>query len=515
MGAFLLYDITNKATYLEAQSCLARLRTNAHLRNARYVLVLVGTKADLAFEEPLVLETDKRFNRCCYQHNSVSSNARQVGAAEAANWAASNGLLFYETSARSGAGVELAFVSAVDGVLASIETATFVFEPGRSGVRFTGSLQTVSQKGYFGTLCDRALEGVSLAAAERHGQKGHLTPAFADWDSIISIKPIEYLLEIAPRGPGSGLKIITDRVPMTRDMYLEDGEVPVKVLMGPDDNSDEDDDDDISLGCNDGEIAKGKVCCCGLCCFCCPPLGQLANAWSKLVAFFSGKCCGASEAEEKSEAEESMRFLALSKEAKEREVVEVAMVSLYNTNVFDKLARSKRSASPDFSELSSYDDEVFSNNYNNNSFFMPIKNEEERGAIFSGLFTSHSGTYGSLGHGSSGSHGNSHGNSNETGELVPDPFPYFTDALDEYEEREEQKKALKNENGVLKVGGETARTRHLTDNPQYGTGGEPWLVEGAIVPNPEQRDPETGRPFSYALWTEHVPHRSGLNDDRD
>mmetsp|Transcript_11090 Transcript_11090/g.30627 ORF Transcript_11090/g.30627 Transcript_11090/m.30627 type:complete len:203 (-) Transcript_11090:140-748(-) len=83
-GAVLVYDITNRDSFLRASTWLEELRTGAA---PNVVIALVGNKVDLA-------ETD---------------NNRAVQTSEAKHFASTNRLLFFETSAVTGENVPAAF----------------------------------------------------------------------------------------------------------------------------------------------------------------------------------------------------------------------------------------------------------------------------------------------------------------------------------------------------------------------------------------------------------------------
>jgi Ras-related protein Rab-11A len=81
LGALLVYDISNRDTFVAAQRWLAELREKA---DSKIIVTLVGNKSDL-------------------------SHQRQVDKEDAVAYAVANGLGFIETSALSSTGVEVAF----------------------------------------------------------------------------------------------------------------------------------------------------------------------------------------------------------------------------------------------------------------------------------------------------------------------------------------------------------------------------------------------------------------------
>ncbi|KAG9314332.1 ras family-domain-containing protein [Chiua virens] len=102
-GVILVYDITNRETFLNLSKWLADART---LASPHLVAVLVGNKSDR--------EED-----------------REVEWAEASRWAAENGVHFLESSSLSGDNVEAPFLLAARSILLSIESG--VLDPEKAG----------------------------------------------------------------------------------------------------------------------------------------------------------------------------------------------------------------------------------------------------------------------------------------------------------------------------------------------------------------------------------------------
>ncbi|KAG0181478.1 hypothetical protein DFQ28_011265 [Apophysomyces sp. BC1034] len=97
-AAIVVYDVTKAASLNKAKSWVKELQRQANLH---IVIALVGNKIDLVEEEnPGQGQTEE-------DEESVS---RQVPTEEAAAYAAEAGLLFFETSARTGANVDQVFV---------------------------------------------------------------------------------------------------------------------------------------------------------------------------------------------------------------------------------------------------------------------------------------------------------------------------------------------------------------------------------------------------------------------
>lgn len=121
-GALLVFDISRKATFAHVTDWLADLR---QIAEPDIVVILVGNKADLAGEE---------------------DNKREVTVAEAQNWARQNGVLQYvETSAKSGEGVELAFMQVAERIFDNINAGKYDLNDRRSGVKGPGPGQTGRQ----------------------------------------------------------------------------------------------------------------------------------------------------------------------------------------------------------------------------------------------------------------------------------------------------------------------------------------------------------------------------------
>ena len=102
-GALLTYDITNRESF----NCLTNWLTDARtLASPQIVILMVGNKKDLEDE-------------------------REVTFLEASRFAQENGLMFLETSAKTGQSVEEAFLQCSKNILAKIETGEL--DPERIG----------------------------------------------------------------------------------------------------------------------------------------------------------------------------------------------------------------------------------------------------------------------------------------------------------------------------------------------------------------------------------------------
>ncbi|KAF2744538.1 ras-domain-containing protein [Sporormia fimetaria CBS 119925] len=122
-GALLVFDITRKNTFLSATSWLSDLRAIAE---EGIVVVLVGNKSDLASASTV--------------SGNDSENKRQVTKEEAEAWCKANGVMEYvETSAKSGEGVERAFLEVAERIYQNIEAGKYDLNDRRSGVKGPGA----------------------------------------------------------------------------------------------------------------------------------------------------------------------------------------------------------------------------------------------------------------------------------------------------------------------------------------------------------------------------------------
>ncbi|KII88275.1 hypothetical protein PLICRDRAFT_161196 [Plicaturopsis crispa FD-325 SS-3] len=105
-GCLLVYDVTSRASFVNARSWLADVREHA---DPHLTCILVGNKVDL----------------CDGSADAPSGKHREVTTEEAELWAKEEGLLFVEASAKSGANVELAFEQASRDILDKIRRGVF------------------------------------------------------------------------------------------------------------------------------------------------------------------------------------------------------------------------------------------------------------------------------------------------------------------------------------------------------------------------------------------------------
>jgi Ras-related protein Rab-2A len=121
-GALLVFDISRKNTFLSATSWLSDLR---QIAEENIVAVLVGNKSDLASSSTVTGQNEE--------------NKRQVTREEAEEWCKANGVMKYvETSAKSGEGVERAFLEVAERIYQNIEAGRYDLNDRRSGVKGPG-----------------------------------------------------------------------------------------------------------------------------------------------------------------------------------------------------------------------------------------------------------------------------------------------------------------------------------------------------------------------------------------
>jgi len=123
VGGLLVYDITSRDTYNQLQHWLTDART---LANDAVAIVVVGNKADL-------------------------KDQREVTHVEACRFAQENDLIFLETSALSGEGIDESFMQCARKILAGIESGNVKVEGAASPVENSGA--DPGTKGESGCRC--------------------------------------------------------------------------------------------------------------------------------------------------------------------------------------------------------------------------------------------------------------------------------------------------------------------------------------------------------------------------
>ncbi|KAJ5693322.1 hypothetical protein N7462_002745 [Penicillium macrosclerotiorum] len=117
-GALLVFDISRRSTFV---SCTQWLQDLRQIAEDGIVVILVGNKTDLADQQ-------------------AESNQRQVTREEAEEWCSMNNIVRYvETSAKSGDGVERAFLEVAERIYRNIEAGQYDLNDRRSGVKGFGA----------------------------------------------------------------------------------------------------------------------------------------------------------------------------------------------------------------------------------------------------------------------------------------------------------------------------------------------------------------------------------------
>ena len=116
IGAFVVYDITSRPSFDNVGRWLRDVRSTAH---EDVVVVLLGNKSDL-------------------------SDRREVTYEEGAAFAAKNGMLFFESSAKTGENVEAAMMACLDRVEKMIDDGLYTSQIG--GDSNVGKLQSSETK---------------------------------------------------------------------------------------------------------------------------------------------------------------------------------------------------------------------------------------------------------------------------------------------------------------------------------------------------------------------------------
>ena len=146
-GALLVYDISRRSTFDSVTAWLSDLR---QIAEEGIVVILVGNKSDLA-SSTLVSGTSTNTSsngHADHQPNGTvgsgredaQPNKRAVTREEAEAWCAQNGVMRYvETSAKSGEGVERAFLEVAERIYQNIEAGKYDLNDRRSGVKGPGA----------------------------------------------------------------------------------------------------------------------------------------------------------------------------------------------------------------------------------------------------------------------------------------------------------------------------------------------------------------------------------------
>ena len=156
-GALLVFDITRRSTFLSATSWLNDLR---QIAEEGIVVVLVGNKSDLAPSSTVSKSSSS--DASARIHDDDERNLREVTREEAEDWCRQNKVMQYvETSAKSGEGVERAFLEVAERIYQNIEAGKYDLNDRRSGVK---GAQT-------GNTAKTVNLGLNDVAAGRRGQQ--------------------------------------------------------------------------------------------------------------------------------------------------------------------------------------------------------------------------------------------------------------------------------------------------------------------------------------------------------
>ncbi|KAL0570154.1 hypothetical protein V5O48_011809 [Marasmius crinis-equi] len=125
-GCLLVYDVTSRKSFQNTRMWLKDVREHA---DPNLTCILVGNKVDLC-------EPEDSARKSTDSVGTAMGAKRQVSTAEARAFAEEEGLLFVESSAKSGENVERAFEEAAKDILEKIQRG--VFDDARSpGVKLS------------------------------------------------------------------------------------------------------------------------------------------------------------------------------------------------------------------------------------------------------------------------------------------------------------------------------------------------------------------------------------------
>lgn len=140
-GALLVFDITRRSTFDHATEWLTDLR---QIAEKDIVVVLVGNKFDLAAASTVTSNGSTQGSTAAAAAAETrgldKENKRAVTRDEAEEWCRRNGVLRYiETSAKSGEGVEKAFLEVAEKIYENVERGRYDLNDRRSGVKGPGA----------------------------------------------------------------------------------------------------------------------------------------------------------------------------------------------------------------------------------------------------------------------------------------------------------------------------------------------------------------------------------------
>ncbi|KIK51352.1 hypothetical protein GYMLUDRAFT_50593 [Collybiopsis luxurians FD-317 M1] len=150
-GCLLVYDVTSRRSFENTRTWLADVRQHA---DPHLTCILVGNKVDLCEEdssessESAAAAKDSTGHSRSSSSQSAKKRKRQVPTAEAGLFAKEEGLLFVESSAKSGLNVEAAFEQAARDILGKVRRGVFDGDDIRSpGVKLSRSANSPQTNG--------------------------------------------------------------------------------------------------------------------------------------------------------------------------------------------------------------------------------------------------------------------------------------------------------------------------------------------------------------------------------
>ena len=158
-GALLVFDITRRNTFESVTQWLHDLR---QIAEEGIVVILVGNKSDLASASSVEGQASK------------AANKRAVTQDEAKEWCRRNDVLQYvETSAKSGDGVERAFLEVAERIFQNIEAGRYDLNDRRSGVKGPGAGGGGGARGSGNRVGGEVVLGVNeVGGMNRNGKQG-------------------------------------------------------------------------------------------------------------------------------------------------------------------------------------------------------------------------------------------------------------------------------------------------------------------------------------------------------
>ncbi|EKM55099.1 uncharacterized protein PHACADRAFT_255474 [Phanerochaete carnosa HHB-10118-sp] len=121
-GCLLVYDVTSRQSFVNARSWLQDVREHA---DPHLTCILVGNKVDLCLDEGPADPSQDPPPPPSDTLSKPGKRKREVSTEEAEIWAQEEGLLFVETSAKSGVNVEMAFERATRDILEKVRKGAF------------------------------------------------------------------------------------------------------------------------------------------------------------------------------------------------------------------------------------------------------------------------------------------------------------------------------------------------------------------------------------------------------